>query len=151
MYTLYLHIIFIFFIYKICLPIKFTPNTFLLPYILTYLYLSLIVVLGRPLAIQFFTQIVSSYNYEKLIRSISTPFCLPLLVLIFLRPSISTPSFLPLYLCPLYLYAIFVPIFIRLYSYSFFYYSFSSYYLLLSPLYVHIICTPFSEKFFPKK
>ena len=41
-----------------------------------------------------FTQIVSSYNYERLIRSISTPFYLHniyvLFVLIFLRPSIFT-------------------------------------------------------------
>ena len=56
-----------------------------------------------------FTQIVSSYNYERLIRSISTPnkYALFLLIflLLFLRPSfftpllpipsIRTPSFLP--------------------------------------------------------
>ena len=51
-----------------------------------------------------------------------------------------------LYFCPLYLYALFVLIFVRLYSYSL-----SSYFLLLSSLYVHIICTPFSQKIFPKK
>ena len=102
-----------------------------------------------------FTQIVSSYNYERLIRSISTPnkYALFLLIflLLFLRPSFFTPlllipSFLSLYLCPLYLYALFVLIFVHLYSYSL-----SSYSLLLSPLYVHIICTPFSQKIFPKK
>ena len=102
-----------------------------------------------------FTQIVSSYNYEKLIRSISTPnkYALFLLIflLLFLRPSFFTPllfipSILPLYLCPLYLYALFVLIFVLLYSYSL-----SSYPLLLSPLYVHIICTPFSQKIFSQK
>ena len=109
-------------------------------------------------------QIVSSYNYERLIRSISTSFCLhniythysylysysfiltyismPLLFI----PLYSYPSFLSLYLCPLYLYALFVLIFVLFYSYSL-----SSYSLLLSPLYVHIICTPFSQKIFPKK
>lgn len=102
-----------------------------------------------------FMQIVSSYNYERLIRSISTPnkytLFLLLFLLLFLRPSFFTPlllipSFLPLYLCPLYLYTLFVLIFVRLYSYSL-----SSYSLLLSSLYVHIICTPFSQKIFPKK
>lgn len=102
-----------------------------------------------------FMQIVSFYNYERLIRSISTPFCLPnmytLFVLIFLRPFYLSPLFvLPLFIlpfsAPLYLYALFVLIFVHPYSYSIFSYS-----LLLSPLYVHIICTPFSEKFFPKK
>ena len=107
-----------------------------------------------------FTQIVSSYNYERLIRSISTPNKYALFLLIFLLlfvrpsfftpllpiPSIRTPSFLSLYLCPLYLYALFVLIFVHLYSYSLSFYS-----LLLSPLYVHIICTPFSQKIFPKK
>ena len=81
-----------------------------------------------------FTQIVSSYNYERLIRSISTPFCLHNICThylylysyapLFLRPllfipSIRTPSFLPLYLCPLYLYALFVLIFVHLYFYAF--------------------------------
>ena len=56
-------------------------------------------------------------------------------------PSIRTPLFYPLYL-----YALFVLIFVLFYSYSL-----SSYSLLLSPLYVHIICTPFSQKIFPKK
>ena len=107
-----------------------------------------------------FTQIVSSYNYERLIRSISTPNVYALFLLIFLLlflrplffyasftyPLYSYPSFLPLYLCPLYLYALFVLIFVLLY-----FYSLSFYLLLLSPLYVHIICTPFSQKIFPKK
>ena len=95
-------------------------------------------------------QIVSSYNYERLIRSISTPFCLhnmyALFVLIFLRPFYLSPLFVLPFSTPLYLYALFVLIFVLLYSYSL-----SSYSLLLSPLYIHIICTPFSQKIFPKK
>ena len=105
-------------------------------------------------------QIVSSYNYERLIRSISTPnkYALFLLIflLLFLRPSFLRPFYLsPLFVLPLffpsistllYLYALFVLIFVLLYSYSL-----SSYSLLLSPLYVHIIYTPFSQKIFPKK
>ena len=102
-----------------------------------------------------FTQIVSSYNYERLIRSISTPnkYALFLLIflLLFLRPSFLRLFYLlPLFVLPLstplYLYALFVLIFVHLYSYSLSFYS-----LLLSPLYVHIICTPFSQKIFPKK
>ena len=130
---------------------------------LFYFHISLPIPICRPwtsLGNTVFMQIVSSYNYERLIRSISTPnkYALFLLIflLLFLRPSfftpllpipsIRTPSFLPLYLCPLYLYALFVLIFVLLYSYSL-----SSYSLLLSPLYIHIIHTPFSQKIFPKK
>ena len=79
-----------------------------------------------------------------------------LFVLIFVRPSFLRPFYLsPLFVLPLffhsistplYLYALFVLIFVLLYSYSL-----SSYSLLLSPLYVHIIYTPFSQKIFPKK
>ena len=106
-----------------------------------------------------FMQIVSSYNYKRRIRSISTPnmyalfllIFLLLFLLIFLRPFYLSPLFvLPLFFpsisTPLYLYALFVLIFVLLYSYSL-----SSYSLLLSPLYVHIIHTPFSQKIFPKK
>ena len=101
-----------------------------------------------------FMQIVSSYNYERLIRSISTPnkyalfllIFLLLFLLIFLRPFYLSPLFVLPLSTPLYLYALFVLIFVLLYSYSF-----SSYSLLLSPLYVHIICTPFFSKLFPKK
>ena len=102
-----------------------------------------------------FMQIVSSYNYERLIRSISTPnkYTLFLLIflLLFLRPSFLRPFYLsPLFVFPfsttLYLYALFVLIFVYPYSYSL-----SSYSLLLSLLYVHIICTHFSQKIFPKK
>ena len=56
-----------------------------------------------------FTQIVSSYNYERLIRSISTPnkyalfllIFLLLFVLIFLRPFYLSPLFVPLFSFPL--------------------------------------------------
>ena len=43
------------------------------------------------------------------------------------------------------------PLFLRLYFYPLSYYSLSFYLLLLSPLYIHIICTPFFSKIFPKK
>ena len=97
-----------------------------------------------------FTQIVSSYNYERLIRSISTPnvYALFLLIflLIFLRPFYLLPLFIPL-LSPSFISTpLLVLIFVHLYFYSLSFYS-----LLLSPLYVHIICTPFFSKFFPKK
>ena len=105
-------------------------------------------------------QIVSSYNYERLIRSISTPNKYALFLLIFLllflrplfftplllTPSIRTPLFYPSLLIRSIRTYIRTPLFLRLYSYSL-----SSYSLLLSPLYVHIICTPFSQKIFPKK
>lgn len=100
-------------------------------------------------------QIVFSYNYERLIRSISTPFCLPnkyaLFVLIFLRPFYLFPLFvLPLFFpsisTPFISTPLLVLIFVHLYSYSL-----SSYSLLLSPLYIHIICTPFFSKIFSKK
>ena len=97
-----------------------------------------------------FTQIVSSYNYERLIRSISTPnvYALFLLIflLLFLRPSFLRLFYLlPLFVLPLstplYLYALFVLIFVLLYSYSLSYYS-----LLLSPS----ICTHNRYTFFSK-
>ena len=123
---------------------------------LIYFHISLPIPICRPwtsLGNTVFTQIVSSYNYERLIRSISTPnkYALFLLIflLLFLRPFYLSPLVIrPLFVLPfstpLYLYALFVLIFVRLYSYSLFYYSLSSYHLLLSPLYVHIIYTPFS-------
>lgn len=64
----------------------------------------------------------------------------------YLLPLVIRPIFVLPFSTPLYLYALFVLIFVRLYSYSPF-----SYLLLFSPLYVHIICTPFSLKIFPKK
>ena len=102
-----------------------------------------------------FMQIVSSYNYERLIRSISTPnvyvLFLLIFVLIFLRPFYLSPLFvlplfIPLLSTPFISTPLLVLIFVRLYSYSLFSYS-----LLLSLLYVHIIYTPFCQKIFPKK
>lgn len=129
---------------KICARPLFNSN---------YFHISLSIPICRPwtsLGNTVFMQIVSFYNYERLIRSISTPFCLPIFVLLYsylyFYSPFTYPSFLPLYLCPIYLYALFVLIFVHLYSYSL-----SSYSLLLSPLYVHIICTPFFSKFFLKK
>ena len=134
---------------KICARPFFNSN---------YFHISLPIPICRPwtsLSSTVFTQIVFSYNYERLIRSISTPnkyaLFLLIFVLIFLRPFYLSPLFvLPLFIlsfsAPLYLYALFVLIFVHLYSYSL-----SSYSLLLSPLYVHIICTPFFSKIFPKK
>ena len=158
MYTLYVYKN-IYFIYKICLLIKFAPDPFSILKTFTYTDLPLPIPNCRSWTSPgntVFTQIVSSYNYERLIRSISTPFCLHSIYIRiictyifyapFIYPLYSYPSFLPLYLCPLYLYALFVLIFVHPYSYSL-----SSYSLLLSPLYVHIICTPFSQKIFPKK
>ena len=126
---------------------------------LIYFHISLPIPICRPwtsLGDTVFTQIVSSYNYERLIRSISTPFCLHNIYTHYLYLYFYAPFTYPFYSyslfsSPLYLYALFVLIFVRLYSYSLFYYSLSSYSLLLSPLYVHIICTPFSQKIFPKK
>ena len=99
----------IYFIYKICLLIKFAPDPFSILKTLIYTDLLLPIPICRlwtSLNNTVFTQIVSSYNYERLIRSISTPFCLPnmyaLFVLIFLRPSIYTPLLLiPLFSSPL--------------------------------------------------
>lgn len=74
-----------------------------------------------------------------------------LFVLIFLRPFYLSPLFVPPLFIPL-LSTLFIStpllvlIFVLLYSYSL-----SSYSLLLSPLYVHIICTPFSQNIFPQK
>ena len=68
---------------------------------LFYFHISLSIPNCRPwtsLSNPVFTQIVFSYNYERLIRSISTPFCLPnmyaLFVLLFLRPFTYTPLLL---------------------------------------------------------
>ena len=84
-----------------------------------------------------FTQIVSSYNYERLIRSISTPFCLPnmytftrtyictpLFVLLFLRPSIYTPLlFIPSIRTPSFFPSISALFTYTLYSYLYSYAS----------------------------
>ena len=71
-----------------------------------------------------FTQIVFSYNYERLIRSISTPnkytLFLLIFVLIFLRPSIFTPLFT---YPPLFFPSIFALFTYTLYSYLYSYAS----------------------------
>ena len=85
-----------------------------------------------------FTQIVSSYNYERLIRSISTPFCLHNIYTHYLYLYFYAPLFLrPFYLLPLFVLPLFfpsllirsirtyirTPLFLRLYFYSLSYYS----------------------------
>ena len=127
MYAFYLHIIFIYYTYKICLLIKFAPDPFSILTTFKDPYLPLPIPICRPwtsLGNTVFMQIVSSYNYERLIRSISTPNKYTLFLLIFLLlflhpststpllfiPSIRTPSFLPLFTYTLYSY---------LYSYAF--------------------------------
>ena len=88
---------------KICARPFFNSNYF-------HIYLS--IPICRPwtsLGNTVFMQIVFSYNYERLIRSISTPFCLP------------------------NIYALFILIFVLLYSYLYFYAPFT-YPLFSSPL-----------------
>ena len=69
---------------------------------LFYFHISLSIPICRPwasLGNTVFMQIVSSYNYERLIRSISTPFCLPI-ICTYIRTSILTYIFTPLLLIP---------------------------------------------------
>ena len=129
---------------------------------LIYFHISLPIPICRPwtsLGSTVFSQIVFSYNYERLIRSISTPnkyalfllIFLLLFVLIFLRPFYLSPLFvlplfLPLLLTPSISTPLLVLIFVLLYSYS----------LFLLPTTLPSICTHniyafFSKKFFPKK
>lgn len=83
MRTHYKYIFIIYYTYKICLPIKFAPTHLhfqrhKIPF--TYTNLPLPIPICRSwtsLGSTVFIQLVSSYNYERLIRSISTPFCLP--------------------------------------------------------------------------
>ena len=128
---------------KICARPFFNSN---------YFHISLSIPICRPwtsLGSTIFMQIVFSYNYKRLIRSISTPNVYALFVLIFVLLFLLIfvlPLFIPL-LSPSFISTpLLVLIFVHLYSYSL-----SSYSLLLSPLYVHIICTPFFSKIFPKK
>ena len=107
-----------------------------------------------------FTQIVSSYNYERLIRSISTPNKYALFLLIFLllflrpsiftplllipsshTPSIRTPPFLPLSTYTLYSY---------LYSYSFTPTPFFPPPTILPSICTHNMYTFFSKNFSQK-
>ena len=106
-------------------------------HILTSIYTNLLLSIPncRPwtsLGNTVFMQIVFSYNYERLIRSISTPFCLPNMYT-FTRTYILTSI-----LTPLFFYAPFTH---PLYSYSLF--SFLSTYTLYSYLYLYAsILTP---------
>lgn len=157
MYALYVYKN-IYFIYKICLLIKFAPDPFSILTTFKDPDLPLPIPICRPwtsLGSTVFTQIVFSYNYERLIRSISTPFCLHNIYTHYLYLYFYATFTYPLFSSPLSLPSLLIrsihtyirtPLFLRLFSYSLFYYS-----LLLSPLYVHIIYTPFSQKIFPKK
>lgn len=60
-------------------------------------------------------QIVSSYNYERLIRSISTPFCLPNMYALFLTSILTPLLFIPSIRTP----SIYTPLISFLYKYTF--------------------------------
>ena len=103
-------------------------------HILTSIYtdLPLSIPICRPwtsLGNTVFTQIVSSYNYERLIRSISTPFCLSnicthYLYLYFYAPLFLRPFYLFPFTYPLYSYSPFLPLSTyTLYSYLYSYAS----------------------------
>ena len=170
MYALYIHIISthkvytlyvyknIYFIYKICLLIKFAPDPFSILKTLIYTDLPLSIPICRPWTSPgntVFTQIVSSYNYERLIRSISTPFCLHniythYLYLYFYAPFYLSPLFVPLFSSPLSLPSLLIRS-IRTYIRT---------PLLLLPLFLLPITLPsicthnmytFFRKIFPKK
>ena len=134
---------------KICARPFFNSN---------YFHISLSIPICRPwtsLGSTVFTQIVFSYNYERLIRSISTPFCLPnkyaLFVLIFLRPFYLSPLFvLPLFFPSISTPFISTPLLVLIFLLL----------LLLLPLFLlpttlPSICThnmyAFFRKIFPKK
>ena len=77
---------------------------------LIYFHISLPIPICRlwtSLGSTVFMQIVSSYNYERLIRSISTPFCLHNIYTHYLY----FYSYAPLFLRPFYLSPLFVPLF----------------------------------------
>ena len=147
-YILYLYII-----YKICLLIKFAPDPFSILKTLIYTDLPLPIPICRHWTSPgntVFTQIVSSYNYERLIRSISTPFCLS---------NICTHSlylyFYAPFTYPLYSYSPFLPLSTyTLYSYLYSY-SFILTPSLPTPTTLPSICThnmyTFFSKNFPKK
>ena len=100
---------------------------------LFYFHISLPIPICRPwtsLGNTVFMQIVSSYNYERLIRSISTPFYLHniyvLFVLIFLRP---------FYLPPLFVLPLFFPSISTLSTYTLYSYLYS-YAFIFTPLFL---------------
>ena len=103
MYAFYLYIILTYYIYKICLLIKFAPDPFSILKTLIYTDLPLSIPICRPwtsLGNTVFMQIVSSYYFERLIRSISTPnmyalFLTSILTPPFTYPLYSYPSYLP--------------------------------------------------------
>ena len=104
MYAFYLHIIFIYYTYKICLLIKFAPDPFSILTTLIYTDLPLSIPICRPWTSPgdtVFMQIVSSYNYERLIRSISTPFCLSNICTHYLYLYFYAPFTYPLFSSPL--------------------------------------------------
>ena len=74
-----------------------------------------------------FTQIVSSYNYERLIRSISTPNMYALFVLLFLLIFLR-----PFYLPPLFILPLFFPSISALSTYTLYSYLYS-YASILTP------------------
>ena len=138
----------IYYIYKICLLIKFAPDPFSILTTSRYTDLLLPIPICRhwtSLGSAVFTQIVSSYNYERLIRSISTPFCLS---------NICT-HYLYLYFCvpftyPLYSYSPFLPLSTyTLYSYLYSY-SFTPTPSLPTPTTLPSICTHNMYAFFSK-
>ena len=126
MYAFYLHKN-IYFIYKICLLIKFAPDPFSILKTLIYTDLPLSIPNCRPWTSPgntVFTQIVSSYNYERLIRSISTPFCLSNICTHYLYLYFYAPLFLrPFYLSPLFFPSISALSTYTLYSYLYSYAS----------------------------
>ena len=139
----------IYYTYKICLLIKFGPDPFSILKTFIYTDLPLSIPICRPwtsLGNTVFTQIVFSYNYERLIRSISTPFCLHNIYTHYLYLYSYAPLFLrPFYLSPLFVLPLFFPsisalstytLYSYLYSYTFILTpSLSTYYY--SPLYMY--------------
>ena len=122
MYALYVHILLTYYTYKICLLIKFAPDPFSILKTLIYTNLPLSIPICRPwmsLGNTIFMQIVSSYNYERLIRSISTPFCLHNIYTHYLYLYFYAP-----FTYPLYSYSLFLPLSTyTLYSYLYSYAS----------------------------
>ena len=97
-----------------------------------------------------FTQIVSSYNYERLIRSISTPFCLHNIYTHYLYLYFYAP-----FTYPLYSYSPFLPLFTYtlysyLYSYTFIFTPLFLLPLFLLPTTLPSICTHNMYAFFSK-
>ena len=128
----------------------------------TYTDLPLPIPICRPwtsLSSTVFTQIVSSYNYERLIRSISTPNVYALFLLIFV-PLYSylyfyAPFTYPLYSYSLYSYSPFLPLstytlYSYLYSYSFIFTPLFLLPLFLLPTTLPSICTHNIYAFFSK-